>query len=34
VNLKWLNCRNNQLTIEYKNYLIDYCKERKIYLGV
>jgi len=30
VNLKKLRCVNNQFTIEYKNYLRDYCKKRKI----
>ena len=30
VNLRRLYCPNNQFTIEYKNYLRDYCKKRKI----
>ena len=30
VNLKFLYCHNNHFTIEYKNYLKDYCKKRKI----
>ena len=32
VNLKELYCYRNRLTMEYKNYLRDYCKERKISL--
>ena len=31
-NLKHLYCSNNQFTIEYQNYLKDYCEKRKIRL--
>ena len=34
VNLKFLYCHNNHFTIEYKNYLKDYCKKRKIILDI
>jgi len=34
VNLKTLYCDHNQFTIEYKNYLRDYCKKRKIILNI
>ena len=33
VNLKYLYCHNNHFTIEYKNYLRDYCR-RKIHLNI
>ena len=34
VNLEWLCCDNNHFNIEYKNYLKDYCKKRRIYLHI
>jgi len=34
VSLEHLYCYDNQFTIEYKNYLRDYCKKRKIYLTI
>ena len=34
VNLKYLNCWGNLLNTEYKNYLKNYCKERKINLTI
>jgi len=34
VNLKLLYCWDNQFTLEYKDYLKNYCKKRKIYLDI
>jgi Leucine-rich repeat (LRR) protein len=33
-NLKILSCYNNQFTKEYKNYLIEWCKEKNIKLTI
>jgi len=34
VNLKELYCWNNQFTVEYRNYLRNYCKNKKIVLEI
>ena len=32
MNLIYLDCSNNNFSTEYRKYLIDYCKKKKIYL--
>jgi Leucine-rich repeat (LRR) protein len=34
INLKILYCKNNQFSNEYKEYLKNYCKEKRIYFDI
>jgi len=34
INFEYLNCWNNDFSNEYKQYLIEYCKNKKIYLTI